>query len=98
MVPPTERKALSEGLATLAEHMKTLAEMAELAIRRAVSTLDVPNGVAGEVFTLDHEIYALKDQIVRECIDLIALHAPVAKDLRTVTASLEIATDLDRIG
>ena len=34
----------------------------------------------------------------KDHIDIIALHAPVARDLRTITTSLEIATDLDRIG
>ncbi len=33
----------------------------------------------------------------RQCVELIALHAPVARDLRTVTTSLKITTDLDRI-
>jgi len=95
-----ERKAFSAGLQELNENMVTLAELAELAIRKAVSTLETPSPVADghDVFTLDQEIYGLKNQVVKSCVDLIALHAPVARDLRTITTSLEIATDLDRIG
>ena len=37
-------------------------------------------------------------EIDRECTDLIALHAPVARDLRTIMTTLKITTDLDRIG
>ncbi len=96
-----ERKAFSEGLDQLNENMATLAELAELAIRKAVATLTEPAPTTGsgpDVFTLDQEIYALKQQVVKSCVDLIALHAPVAKDLRLITTSLEISTDLDRIG
>jgi len=94
-----ERKALEKSLQKLNENMVTLAELSELAIRKAIDGLtrrDVE--VAREVFTLDQEVYGLQLEIERTCIDLIALHAPVARDLRTVTTSLKITTDLDRIG
>lgn len=96
-----ERKAFSAGLEELNENMATLAELAELSIRKAVATLDEPTPASGsgpDVFALDQEIYALKQQVVKSCVDLIALHAPVAKDLRLITTCLEISTDLDRIG
>ena len=94
-----ERKALAAGLKKLNEDMTTLAELSELAIRKAIDSLArIDEGIAEEVFTLDQEIYALQEEIERTCVDLIALHAPVARDLRTVTTSLKITTDLDRIG
>jgi len=94
-----QRKALARGLQKLNENMITLAELSELAIRKAVDGLSrLDAAVAQEVFTLDQEIYALQLEIERTCIDLIALHAPVARDLRTITTSLKITTDLDRIG
>ncbi|HLB67286.1 MAG TPA: PhoU domain-containing protein, partial [Thermoplasmata archaeon] len=96
---PEQRKALARGLQKLNENMITLAELSELAIRKAVDGLSrIDSEVAREVFTLDQEVYALQLEIERTCIDLIALHAPVARDLRTVTTSLKITTDLDRIG
>ncbi|MGQ0798229.1 MAG: phosphate signaling complex protein PhoU [Methanobacteriota archaeon] len=94
-----QRKALSEGLATLSEDMATMAELSELAIRKAVDGLArLDTAVAEEVFTLDQEIYGLQVEIEKTCVDLIALHAPVARDLRMITTSLKITTDLDRIG
>lgn len=96
---PAERKALAKGLMKLNEHMLTLAELSELAIRKAVDGLArLDPAIADEVFTLDQEIYALQMETEKTCGDLIALHAPVASDLRTVTTSLKITTDLDRIG
>ncbi len=94
-----ERKALSQALLRLNENMRTMAELSVLAIRKAVAGLGRgANGEVAEVFTLDQELYGLKQRVERACVELIALYAPVAGDLRTVTTSLEITTDLDRIG
>jgi len=94
-----ERKALQRGLQKLNENMVTLAELSELAIRKAVDGLTrLDPEIAQEVFTLDQEVYGLQLEIEKTCIDLLALHAPVARDLRTITTSLKITTDLDRIG
>ncbi len=99
MAPAAERKALEEGLRQLGENMVTLAELAQLAIRKAVESLPAAEATGAEdVFTIDQEVFALKQTILKRCVDLIALHQPVARDLRTITASLEITTDLDRIG
>ena len=99
MAKAAVRKALAAGLDALNEKMVTLAELSELAIRKAVDSLArVDHGAADEVFVLDQEIYALQVEVEKTCVELIALHAPVAKDLRVVTTSLKITTDLDRIG
>ncbi len=92
------RKAFMKGLQELNEMMSTMAEMAELAIRKAVRSLqELDAGDAEEVAVLDREIYALQIENERKCADLLALHAPVARDLRTIMTSLKITTDLDRI-
>jgi phosphate transport system protein len=99
MPPELGRKALSEGLAQLNENMVTLSQLAQLAIRKSVESLELGDGSgAQDVFTLDEEIFALKTRLLQNCVDLIALYAPLARDLRTITASLEITSDLDRIG
>ena len=94
-----ERKALAVRLKALNENMITLADLSELAIRKGVDGLTrLDPVVAEEVFLLDGEIYALQIEIEKNCVDLIALHAPVARDLRAITTSLKITTDFDRIG
>ncbi len=99
MPEKAERKALEKGLGTLNENMATMAELSELAIRKAVDAFSQGDrATAEEVFTLDQELYGLQEEIEGTCVDLIALHAPVARDLRTITTSLKITTDLDRIG
>jgi phosphate transport system protein len=46
----------------------------------------------------DEEIDAREVQIEEECLKLLALHQPVARDLRFVIAVLKINNDLERIG
>ncbi len=99
MPEKAERKALAQGLKKLNENMTTLAELSELSIRKAIDSLSRADmSEAQEVFTLDGEIYALQEEIEATAVGLIALHAPVARDLRLITTSLKITTDLDRIG
>ena len=99
MPQAAERKALERGLRRLNENVSTLAQLSEIAIRKAVDGLErLDPAVSDDVFTLDQEIYALQIEIEKTCVDLLALHAPVARDLRTITTSLKITTDLDRVG
>ena len=46
----------------------------------------------------DEEIDAREVQIEEECLKLLALHQPVARDLRSVIAVLKINNDLERVG
>ncbi len=93
----TRRLALHQGLRALNENMKTLADLTEMAIREAVkSLLEGDLQRAESVLAIDREAYALTRVVQSNCVNLIALHAPVAKDLRLITTSLEITTDLER--
>ena len=46
----------------------------------------------------DAEIDEREVQIEEECLKILALHQPVARDLRFVVAVLKINNDLERIG
>lgn len=62
----------------------------------AFAALDVE--AARRVIALNQEINKADVAIEARALDLIALHHPMAKDLRTVGASLKVITYLDRIG
>ena len=51
-----------------------------------------------DVMRRDPEIDLLEIQIDEQCISLIALHQPVARDLRFVATTLKIVKDIERIG
>lgn len=46
----------------------------------------------------DDDIDEMYTEIEKRCSDLLALQQPVASDLRTITASFKIITDIERVG
>lgn len=76
-----------------------LATRVEEALRRAVKSLIARDSrMALEVIRDDNLIDAIEVDIEEECLKIMALHQPVAIDLRVVVAILKINNDLERIG
>lgn len=65
-------------------------------IKQAIADRDVD--IAKEVIHLDYEIDEMEVEIEEECLKVIALHQPVATDLRFLVAVIKINNDLERIG
>ena len=85
------------------DHLKNLlcelAASVEPAVReavRAVETRDVE--CAQRVLAGDEAIDRMEVRIEEECLKILALHQPVAGDLRQVSTALKVVTDLERIG
>jgi phosphate transport system protein len=88
-----------DELKALRERLLKLGYMVESAIRDSVKGLvERDSGLAKEVIKRDHLINALEVKIDEECIRLIALRQPMAKDLRFITTAMKITTDLERMG
>lgn len=51
-----------------------------------------------EIRALDREVDALEAQLEAECLRIIALHQPVARDLRMVALILKSLSDIERMG
>lgn len=62
----------------------------------AVENLDVE--LARKVMESDDQIDDLEVDLEEECLKILALHQPVANDLRFIIAVLKINNDLERIG
>ena len=65
-------------------------------IKQAIADRNVD--IAKEVIHLDYEIDEMEVEIEEECLKVIALHQPVATDLRFLVAVIKINNDLERIG
>jgi len=88
-----------EELKALRERVLKLGVMVENAIRDSVSALiERDSELAKEVIKRDHLINALDVGIDEECVRLIALRQPMARDLRFITTTMKITTDLERMG
>jgi phosphate transport system protein len=73
--------------------------LVESAIRKSVRSLvDRDRNVAEQVFQDEDRINQLEIEIDNLGTRLLALHQPVARDLRFLTAALKINTDLERMG
>ena len=74
--------------------------MGELVMDRYESAIDAANGdpaLAARVIDGDDEVNERYLELEERCTELLALQQPVAGDLRLVTASFKIITDLERI-
>jgi phosphate transport system protein len=76
-----------------------LAAVVEDALNRSVRALcDGRADLADEVRGEERAVDRWEVQIERECLKVLALHQPVASDLRRVAAVLKISGDLERMG
>lgn len=55
-------------------------------------------GMASAVLNQDRDIDLAEVEVEEECLKILALHQPVALDLRFIVAVLKINNDLERIG
>jgi phosphate transport system protein len=62
----------------------------------ALIETDLP--VAESVIASDVDIDEIADRVENECLELIALQAPVAGELRTMVGALRISATLERMG
>lgn len=99
MGPEEVRKAYHEELKELKNMVEEMGDLSSDAIHLAIESLvHLDRKKIDEVEDIDRRIYAYDNAIEKKSLDLIALQAPVAKDLRMIGTSLKIITDLDRIG
>lgn len=93
------RETLDRKLDKLQDDALILGSMVQEAIQAAVTALyarDLQR--ARQIIEADGKINAKRFQVEDECLVLMATQSPMARDVRTVAAILEIATDLERMG
>lgn len=92
-------KHLERDLETLQRHLLAMATLVEETVHKGIRALrERDAGLAHEVILGDAEIDQEENQVSEECLKILALHQPVAVDLRRIVAALMINTDLERMG
>ena len=90
---------LAREIEKLKEKLLTLGGLVERALAKAVRAVEKRDTVAArEVVAGDAEIDHMEVDVEEECLKLLALHQPVAIDLRFIVAVLKVNNDLERIG
>lgn len=88
-----------EELEALQGRLLEMGGLAEERVSAAVQSLVGRNIAAIErVLYGDEPINALHVEIDNRCFKLLALHQPMATDLRAIVAAVKINTDLERVG
>lgn len=77
--------------------LKLAAAVEEMAMASIQAFRDERPDLAEEVLKGDERIDDVEVRIEEECLKILALHQPVAGDLRRVAAVLKINTDLERM-
>src|SRR5205809_302828 len=95
----TMSKHLQRDLENLQRQILVMAGSVEEAIYKSIQSLqEHDKALAQEVIEGDNTIDELDNAVTEECLKLLALHQPVAKDLRRIATVFMIATDLERMG
>ena len=76
-----------------------LGDLVETSLNSAVQAFITNNSdLAAQAIETDDQIDELEVEIEEECLKLLALHKPVAADLRYIISILKLNNDLERIG
>jgi phosphate transport system protein len=93
------KRHFAEELDRLKQRLLTMGGIAEERVRLAVRGLvERDPDVMAAVIEGDHEINRLQLEIDDRAFKLLALHQPMASDLRSIVAAVKINSDLERVG
>jgi phosphate transport system protein len=88
-----------EELQQLKTRLLEMGGLAEEQVRLAVQGLvDRDRDLIEQALTSDEPLNALHIEIDNRCFTLLALHQPMASDLRSIVSAVKINTDLERVG
>lgn len=93
------RQAYQIQLADLGEHGARMCEVTAQAMRGASTALmDANLALAEDVIAMDVRLDEMRASAEESALELLALQAPVASDLRAVVSALWVVADLQRMG
>lgn len=92
-------KHLEREIERLKKLILGLSTAVEECVHKAIRAVDERDeALATEIIEGDVQIDAMEVEVEEECLKVLALHQPVAIDLRFIIAVLKINNDLERIG
>lgn len=90
---------LQRELDLLRKKVLSLGAVVEENYRRALAVMQNPDLIEAErVREADEEVNRMEVEVEEECLKILALHQPVATDLRYIISVLKLTHDLERIG
>jgi phosphate transport system protein len=89
---------LQRDLESLHQHIMSMCAVVEEVVHRAIEELGRPDvSVSQQIVDGDDEVDRWDVRIEEECLKILALHQPMAGNLRRVTAVMKIGWELERL-
>ncbi len=93
------QRHFDQDLANLKDQLMTMAGHAENSVTMAVqAVVERDDNIASKVIDNDNILDELEVTLDEQCINLLALKAPMASDLRLITVAMKVIQNLERIG
>ena len=93
------RKQFTKELENIKKRILALGAVVEERVQMAIKAIDTNDAdLAQEIIKKDYEIDETEVEIEEECLKVLALHQPMAIDLRFIVAVIKINAELERIG
>jgi phosphate transport system protein len=90
---------LHKAITRLKERILALGTLVEMRVADALKSVEMKDShLARSVIDGDSDVDLAEVEVEEECLKILALHQPVASDLRFIVAVLKINNDLERIG
>ena len=90
---------LHRDLERLKKDILAMGAMVESAVRKSIAALHERRAsLAQEVIDGDERIDRWEIDVEEQCLKILALHQPVAEDLRFIAAVIKMNSDLERMG
>lgn len=90
---------LHKEIGKLKQQLLALGAMVEERLNKSVKAVEKRDlEIAQQIIEGDYEIDAMEVDLEEDCLKVLALHQPVAIDLRLIMAVMKINVDLERIG
>ena len=92
-------KRLQKDIEKIKKMVLSVGAMVEERLRMSIKAIETWDaGLAEDIIRRDYEIDELEIEVEEECLKILALHQPVAVDLRFIIATIKINSELERIG
>ena len=90
---------LQREITNIKKQILALSALVEESVHSAVRSIaESEASLAAKVIDSDYKIDQMEVEVEEECLKILALHQPVAIDMRFIIAVLKINNDLERIG
>lgn len=95
----TTRTIFEQELTSLRDDLKKLCFLVEGVYEKLFSAMQIGDrGTIMDISEQDHQVRDMEKQIESRCLSLLTRQQPLARDLRMVSASLKVVTDIRRVG